>query len=155
MQYLIPTQSPYLLTAADIRADLGLESRDFDRLIGAAIVAVSIDIETRRQVCLHRQVWAVQRPDGMTDAAFDAAVARIGARPRIGPAYRRDDNPGDALGPYHDCTFEPEAALLGAARAAVVAWCLDQHDLCRAIGEERRNAHVALPAAVFASEAAA
>lgn len=126
-------------TAADIRAELGLLDPRFDNTITAKIGSTIIMCESRWECCLRRQTWAVQRIKGQPLGMFFRAIRAIGMNPKIGPAYSLALNPSDKLGPFHDCTFEPDHRRLTAVKAMIVNWCWGEFDISSAILRERRG----------------
>lgn len=137
-QYLISSKEmPF--TASDIREALGLLDTIHDKMITVIIAKVVLDFEARHNTCLRRQTWAVQRVNGQPIDVFFGAISAIGSNAKIGPSYTISLNPGDLRGPYHDCSFEPDAKRLNAVKAAIVNWCWDDFSISSTILAERRG----------------
>jgi hypothetical protein len=119
VSYLIDA-GPFPITAADIRAELGLVSDRLDPLFGAAIAAICLNGKRP----LRRETW-MERPEN---------IGRYGEPVKTGPLHAgmgRDTNL------YRDCVYEPTAAEIATARQRVLAWCIDQTDVADAIAAER------------------
>lgn len=121
MSYLIDA-GPFQITAADIRAELGLSSDRLDPLFGAAIAATCLNGKRP----LRRETW-MERPEN---------IGRYGEPVKIGPIYLGRVGHGDA-GFWRNCVYEPSPADIAAARQRVLAWCIDQTDVADAIAAER------------------
>lgn len=123
--YLI-SRSPYPFNADDIRADIGLEDRSFNPLIEAAIASIGI----MSGLTLQDEVWAIvdgNKPFGNpTSKAADARQL-----------------PGTDRRMFRDYTYAADPRAVASVRADVARWCLDQDDICMALGAETRRAVLA------------
>jgi len=135
MHYLVASEK-IAVSAEQVRARIGLKSRDFDATLNAEIAFTAISLETRLRVGFSRQVWAIQRFEHKSLADFFRAVRFRKNLVSIGPAYRLACNPSDTLGPYHDCTYSPDSRHVDALIGAVAAWALRQDDIVDEIARE-------------------
>lgn len=136
--YLVDSTQPPI-TAAQVRAVIGLASDHLDGIIDAGIEVATIDTEFRLRTQLRRRVWAIQKMDHKPLADFFRAVRQIGKVQHIGPAYPRYDNPSDRFGAFHNCTFAADPRHLKALIQVVAMWCMRQDDICDAIAAERHH----------------
>lgn len=142
MQYLLETtDAPF--TAADIRADLGLRSTEFDGVIEGMIASEC----ARRKGC-KGEVWNVQRMEGMSASAFAAKLRAIGPRiVEIGPGEEPNPQFYRLGGKVHTVRFDPDPSAVAMARITVAVMAANTLPIYEALKAQRWEDEQAVEAA--------
>lgn len=125
MPYLIDA-GPFLVEVSDVRAELGLKTDRLDPVIAAFITSECLNVNMLKGVYpIRRETW-MERPEN---------VGKRREPTKAGPVYVGRVGHADA-GFWRDCTYEPTASEIAAARQRVVSRLRRSVDVFEALRAE-------------------